>query len=119
VGASKKLTIFFLHFFTRKASLAIASSGLCCLSAMDLGFDMCSPVFSINPLYGAFWPQTVLIMVCTTLVCTLAHSRHVALCFHSIASLGIDVFGAVLPIFLPIVFEIFRSGRWAQFLFLF
>jgi hypothetical protein len=55
----------------------------------------------------------------TTLACTLTHAGHVALGLHSIASLGIDVFGAVLAIFLPFVFEITRSNRWTQFFFLF
>jgi hypothetical protein len=122
VRGKKKLTFFFLHFFhffTRKASLAIASSVSWCLAAMDLGFDMCSPVFSDNPLHEAFWRQAVLIIVCTTLASTLAYARHVALGLHGIASLGIHVFGAVLAIFLPFVFEIVRPGRWAQFFFLF
>jgi hypothetical protein len=117
-GATKILTLFFLHFFTRKTSLAIASSLPWCLAAMDLGSDMPAPFFPRNLLHEAFWSQAVLIIVYTTLFSTLAHARYVALGFHSIASLGIDVFGAVLPIFLPIVFEISCFSRFARFLFL-
>jgi hypothetical protein len=85
---------------------------------MDLIFGMCSPVFPRNLLHAAFWSQAVLIIVRTTLVSTLAYAGHIALGLHSIASLGIDVFGAVLPIFLPIVFEISCFSRFARFLFL-
>ena len=119
--AAKILTFFFLHFFrffARNTSFAIASFVLWWFAAMDLILDMSCPVFPDNPLHEAFWSQTVLIMMCTTLVCTLAHAGHIALGLHSIASLGIDVFGAVLPIFLPFVFEITRSSRRTRFFFL-
>ncbi len=85
---------------------------------MDLILDVSSPVFSGNLLHEAFWRQAVLIVGYATLVSTLAYAGHIALGLHSIASLGIDVFGAVLPIFLPFVFEITRSSRRTRFFFL-
>jgi hypothetical protein len=82
---------------------------------MDLILDMSWPVIPGKLLHEAFWSQAVLILGYTTLVCTLAYARHVALGLHCIASLGIHVFAAVLPF----VLEIIHSSRRAQFFFIF
>jgi hypothetical protein len=111
--------LLFLRFFTRKTSLAIASSVLWCLSAMNLGFDMLSPVFSRNHLHVAFWRQAVLIVSYATLVSTLARARHVALCLYGVVALLVHVLGTFLSIFLPFILEIICPNRCARFIFLF